>query len=42
MHNIYKSLGGTQSRHMVTYRYIFEPSAHPFERHPVMEYHSGG
>jgi len=38
MLNIYKSLGGTQSRHMVTYRYIFNPSAHSFERHPIMKY----
>jgi len=42
MLNIYKSLGGTQSRNMVTYRYIFDPSAHPFERHPVMEYKTAG
>jgi hypothetical protein len=38
MLNIYKSLGGSQSRHMVTYRYIFDTSLHPFERHPVMDY----
>lgn len=38
MLNIYKSLGGAQSRHMVTYRFIFNPSAHSFERHPIMEY----
>jgi len=38
MLNIYKSLGGTQSRHMITYRYIFDIQIHPFERHPVMEY----
>ena len=37
MLNIYKSLGGVQSRQMVTYRHIFNPQAHPFERHPVME-----
>jgi hypothetical protein len=38
MHNIYKSLGGTQSRMMTTYRYIFDESKNPFERHPVMDY----
>jgi hypothetical protein len=38
MVNIYKNLGGRQSRHMVTYRYIFDPVSHPFQRHPVMEY----
>jgi hypothetical protein len=38
MLNIYKSLGGAQSRHMVTYRFIFNPKAHSFERHPIMEY----
>jgi hypothetical protein len=38
MLNIYKSLGGEQSRKMVTYRYIFHPQVHPFERHPVMDY----
>jgi hypothetical protein len=38
MVNIYKSLGALQSRRMVTYRYIFDESKHPFERHPVMEY----
>jgi len=38
MHNIYKNLGGKQSRRMVTYRYIFDEQKHPFERHPVMEY----
>jgi len=38
MINIYKSLGGVQSRHMVTYRYIFDENTNPFERHPVMEY----
>jgi hypothetical protein len=37
MVNIYKSLGGSQNRRMVTYRYIFD-NKHPFERHPVMEY----
>ena len=37
MINIYKSLGGIQSRRMVTYRYIFG-NAHAFERHPEMEY----
>ncbi len=40
MLNIYKSLGGEQSRHMVTYRCIFDPNTHPFERHPVMDYSS--
>lgn len=38
MINIYKSLGASQSRRMVTYRYIFDEAKHPFERHPVMEY----
>jgi hypothetical protein len=38
MINIYKSLGGTQSRRMTTYRYIFDENKNPFERHPVMEY----
>jgi hypothetical protein len=37
MYNIYKSLGGKQSRRMVTYRYIFNDK-YPFERHPIMEY----
>ncbi len=37
MVNIYKSLGGSQNRLMITYRYIFD-SKHEFERHPVMEY----
>jgi hypothetical protein len=35
MLNIYKSLGGTQSRRMVTYRYIFD-DLHVFERHPTV------
>ena len=38
MHNIYKSLGGTQSRRMVTYRFIFNENKSPFERHPIMDY----
>ncbi|OIR12662.1 hypothetical protein GALL_57290 [mine drainage metagenome] len=38
MINIYKSLGGVQSRHMITYRYIFDENKNPFERHPLMEY----
>lgn len=38
MHNIYKSLGGKQSRRMVTYRYIFDEQKYPFERHPIMDY----
>ncbi len=38
MINIYKAIGAAQSRHMVTYRYIFNESKNPFERHPVMEY----
>jgi hypothetical protein len=37
MVNIYKSLGGKQSRRMVTYRYIFDQK-YSFERHPLMEY----
>lgn len=40
MVNIYKSLGAQPSRHMVTYRHIFDTQAHPFERHPVMEYNT--
>ena len=38
MLNIYKTLGGNQSRRMVTYRYIFDTGKHFFERHPVMDY----
>ena len=38
MVNIYKSLEGKPSRQMVTFRYIFNPSLHPFERHPIMDY----
>ncbi len=38
MINIYKSLGASQSRRMVTYRYIFDENKHTFERHPMMEY----
>jgi len=38
MLNIYKSLGGSQSRRMVTYRYIFDTNKHPMERHPEMTY----
>ena len=38
MINIYKSLGASQSRRLITYRYIFDTQKHPFERHPVMEY----
>ncbi len=37
MVNIYKSLGGSQNRRMVTYRYIFD-NKHEFERHPEMQY----
>lgn len=37
MVNIYKSLGASQCRRLITYRYWFDPN-HPFERHPVMEY----
>ncbi|MBV9986347.1 MAG: hypothetical protein JO301_01600 [Chitinophagaceae bacterium] len=37
MINIYKSLGATQSRRMVTFRYLFDRSR-PFERHPEMDY----
>jgi hypothetical protein len=40
MLNIYKSLGGGQSRQMVTYRYIFDPITNSFERHPIMEYNT--
>lgn len=38
MVNIYKSLGANPSRRMVTWRHIFDPEKHPFERHPLMEY----
>jgi hypothetical protein len=38
MVNIYKSLGALPSRQMVTYRYIFDTNANPFERHPMMDY----
>lgn len=38
MINIYKSLGGVQSRQMITYRYIFDETQYPFERHPEMQY----
>lgn len=41
MLNIYKSLGASESRRMVTYRYIFDEAKNPFERHPVMEYGQG-
>ncbi|BFG71528.1 hypothetical protein KACHI17_24090 [Sediminibacterium sp. KACHI17] len=37
MLNIYKSLGGSQSRRMVTFRYLFDQNK-AFERHPEMEY----
>jgi hypothetical protein len=38
MVNIYKSLDASLSRHMVTFRYIFDTQKHPFERHPQMDY----
>lgn len=38
MINIYKSLGARQSRHLITYRFIFDETKHPFERHPTLEY----
>jgi len=37
MINIYKSLGGLQSRRMITFRYLFDRNQ-AFERHPEMEY----
>lgn len=37
MINIYKSLGGIQSRRMITFRHIFDASI-PFERHPELQY----
>jgi len=37
MINIYKSLGGKQSRRLITFRYLFDRTK-PFERHPEMEY----
>lgn len=42
MVNIYKSLDANPSRRMVTFRYIFDAKSHPFERHPVMDYKTGG
>ena len=38
MLNIYKSLNGKPSRQMVTFRHIFNPTLHTFERHPFMDY----
>lgn len=38
MINVYKSLGGKQSRRMITFRYIFDEQKHPFEKHPEMLY----
>lgn len=35
MVGVYKAIGGTQSRRMVTYRFNFDRSQ-PFERHPVV------
>lgn len=35
MIGIYKAIGASQSRRMVTYRYLFDRSL-PFERHPVI------
>lgn len=37
MVNIYKSLGGNQSRLMVVYRQIFDENKNPFERHPIID-----
>ncbi len=37
MVNIYKSLGGIQSRRMITFRYLFDRNQ-VFERHPEMAY----
>jgi len=37
MINIYKSLGGRQSRKMITFRYLFDQNR-TFERHPEMDY----
>ena len=37
MINIYKTLGGVQSRRMITFRYLFNRDQ-AFERHPEMEY----
>ena len=33
---VYKAIGGTQSRRMITYRYNFDRTR-PFERHPVIQ-----
>ena len=38
MLNIYKSLGGHQSRRLITYRYIFDTNKNLFERHPQLDY----
>ena len=38
MLNIYRHLEAKQNRRLVTYRYIFDESKHPFKRHPPMEY----
>lgn len=38
MINIYKSLGASQSRRLITFRYIFDETKHPFERHPELLY----
>jgi len=35
MNNISKNLGATQSRRLITYRYIFDSSI-PFKRHPII------
>lgn len=37
MINIYRSLGGVQSRQMITFRYLFDRNK-AFEKHPEMEY----
>jgi len=38
MLNIYKSLNGVETRHLITYRLIFDEEKNPFLRHPPMEY----
>lgn len=38
MIGIYKGLGASQSRLLITYRFIFDESKHAFARHPELEY----
>ena len=38
MLNIYKKVGASQTRRLITYRFIFDENKHPFELHPVLKY----